>query len=899
MVATKFFVPRPRPRAVPRRRLIERLQRGLDAKLTLVSAPPGFGKTTLLAEWLAGVASTETPAVWVQLEPTDSQPAAFWTCAVTALQSARPGVGDRALAMLQAPNPGPSEPAIASLLNDLASSAGDVMLVLDDYHVIEDRAIHEGLAYLLDHAPRQLRLVIASRADPPLPLSPMRVRGELVEVRAADLRFSGEEAGAFLNGTMRLDLAEEQVAALESRTEGWAAALQLAGLSIQGRDDVSGFIADFAGDNRYIVDYLVEEALQQQPEDVRNFLLRTAILDRLGAGLCEAVTGMPDAGAILRYLEERNVFVVPLDERRQWFRYHHLFADVLRARLAIDLPGEEQDLHRRASAWFAAQGEAPLAIRHAFAANDFEAAAALVERVVMDMLRTRQEEPLRSWIARLPAALVRRRPVLAAGYAGALMHGAFFEAAEPWLRDAEAGLETAVHVSQRTDVEPERPVYVDEQQFREQPGMIALYRAGHAQASGDLSTTARYARLALELMAPEEPLRGGALALLGLAHWSAGDIEEARKTYLEGIAIVHDGGYVHDNSLVILTDLLVAQGRLREARDSYGRAIAAMDAQGSSAPRGAADLLVGLAEILREQGDLAAAAARLDDARELGDYAALPETRFRWFTAMAGVKRSEGGFDAALSLLDEAERLYTGSFSPDVRPISALRARTWIDQGKPGEASAWARGRGISATDEISYLREFEHLTLVRLLIARARNGEDKRPLDDAAGLLARLLTAAETGGRTNAVIQILALQALVAHAHGDPHSAMQPLRQALSLAEPEGFVRVFLDEGAPMTDLLQAIAIPPGERYAGRLLGFANTRATPEAAPKSEHETLSERELDVLRLLASDLSGPGIAGELVISLNTLRTHTKNVYGKLGVNSRRAAVRRAIELRLL
>jgi LuxR family transcriptional regulator, maltose regulon positive regulatory protein len=898
LLETKLYIPRPRRGLVPRPRLIERLDRGAAATLLLVSAPAGFGKTTLLAAWLAAGPASPTDnrsAAWLSLDRGDNDPGSFWAHVIAALRTAAPEVGARAVALLDAPRPAPIRDVLTTLLNDLGALKSDLVLVLDDYHVIDSREVQDGMAFLLDHLPAQVHLVIASRADPPVPLARLRARGELVEARAIDLRFTPDEAAAYLTEVMGLPLTAQDVSALEERTEGWIAALQLAALSMQGRDDVTAFIAGFAGDDRYIVDYLGEEVVQRQPEQVQTFLLQTSILARLNGSLCDAVTGQDGGGAMLEALERANLFLVPLDDRRRWYRYHHLFADVLHARLLDEQPDRVPELHRRASAWYARNGEQAAAIHHALAAEDFERAADLVELAMPAMRRERREATLRGWLEMLPDELFPARPVLSNGYVGALLATGAVEGVESRLRDAERWLEPTADTRAA-------PVVADEVEFRRLPGSIAVHRAGQAMVRGDTATTVTHARRALDLFQEGDHLgHGAAAALIGLASWASGDLAAAHDGYADCMASMHRAGHISDvlGCAITLADIRIVQGRLGEAMRTYEQAVQLAREQDGSVLRGTADMYVGMSAVHRERGDLEAATQDLLRSQALGEHIGLPQNRYRWRVAMARIREAEADLGGALDLLDEAEHLYVGDFSPNVRPVPAMRARVWAAQGRLGDAFGWARERGLSIADELSYLREFEHITLARALLARYGIERAQRSFDEVTPFLGRLLHAAEEGDRTGSVLEVLVLQALAHQLHGDIDTALRPLERALGLAEPEGYVRLFVDEGAPMTGLLRAAAkrgIAPG--YARRLLTTLGRTADRAPATPDLIEPLSARERDVLRLLATDLSGPEIARELVVSLSTVRTHTNRIFAKLGVNNRRAAVRRAAELDL-
>ena len=881
LVATKLYPPRLRPGLVARPRLADRLGGAAQARLTLLSAPAGFGKTTVLAEWLA---AADRRVAWLSLDERDRRPATFWSYVVTALRGVVPAAG-AALPLLQ--SRAPVETALTTVVNALSTAPGEVYLVLDDYHLVDGPELQPGMVFLLDHLPPQAHLVVSTRADPALPLARLRARGELVELRAADLRFTVEEVASYLTGTLGLALTVDQVKALEGRTEGWVAALQLAALSMQGRADPAGFIAGFAGDDRYIVDYLVDEVLARQPAEVRSFLLQTCVLDRLSGPLCDALTGRADGKPMLESLERRNLFVAPLDDRRRWYRYHHLFAEVLHTHLVDEQPELVPRLHRRASEWYERHGEPASAIRHALAAGDVERAAGLAELAIPELQRTRQEATIREWLAAIPEQVVRARPVLAVGFVGALMAGEEFDGVEERLRAAEAFL-----------ARPDDPamVVVDRAGFARLPATIEMYRAALALGRGDTRATIDHARLAVDRSDAEDHLvRAAASGLMGLARWRDGDLAAAYRSYADCSDGLRRAGHISDvlGCAITLADLATTQGRLAEAHRIYQDALRLADRGGGEVPRGAADMYVGLAQLAIERGDLPTARDQLRRAEALGESSWLPQNPYRWRVATAQLREAEGDLAGAIDLLDAAQRVYTGDYSPDVRPISAQRARVLVAAGRVDDAVRWAREHRLPVDDELSYLREFEHITLATVRLAEGA-------VDDAARLLDRLLAAAEAGGRTGNVIEILVLRALTHQTRGEGAPALAALARALDLAEPEGYVWTFLREGPPVASLLRRLANRRAGDYVRRLLraGTAGEPGSPAAAAGLV-EPLSERERDVLRLLASDLDGPDIARELRVSLNTLRTHTKHIYTKLGVNSRRAAIRRATELNLL
>jgi LuxR family maltose regulon positive regulatory protein len=943
LLQTKLYIPPLRPNLVSRPRLIERLDQGLqlDRKLTLVSAPAGFGKTTLVGEW---VASNEQPAAWLSLDKGDNDSTRLLTYLVAALQSITASIGEDVLAMLQSPQPPPTESILTALLNEITTVPDKLILVLDDYHVIDAQpvdasiSVDGALTFLLEHQPPQMHLVIATREDPNLPLARLRARGQLTELRVSDLRFSPSEAAEFLIQVMGLNLSTEEVTSLEARTEGWIAGLQLAALSMRGREDVPGFIRAFAGDNRYIVDYLVEEVLQRQPERVRSFLLQTSILDRLSGPLCDAVrfgvaetpnssertavTGQEDGKGMLETLERGNLFVVPLDDKRQWYRYHHLFADVLQAHLMGEQSNQVPALHLRASEWYQHNGSPADAIRHALAAEDFERAAGLVELAWPAMDWSFQSAAWLGWVKALPDELIRARPVLSVGYAWALLNDGELEAADARLRDAERWLDTTPDTGERQEAPPAEMVVVDEEQFVTLPVSIANARAYHAQALGDAPGSVKYARRAFDLLPEGDHLgRGRAAVLLGIAYWTSGDLEAAHRTLTDAMASFQMAGNIlfAISFTFILAEIRLAQGRLHEAISTYEQSLRLATEQGQSVLTGTADLYWGLSELHLELGDLETARQHLLRSEELGEQS--EAYQYRWCRAQARIKVAQGDLAGALDLLDEAERwLFFRTPLPDLRPSAAFKTRVLVALNRLAEAQGWVRERGLSVDDDLSYLREFEHVTLARVLIARYKSNQVERSIHEAMGLLQHLLQAAKEGGRTGSVIEILALQALAHHALGDIPSALASLARALTLAEPQGYVRIFVDEGPPMAallarmqvenDSLKADEVGRLREYIQRLLAAFGKRKELQPFDSAQDkpssislqpllDPLSKRELEVLRLLGTDLNGPEIARELMVSPNTMRTHTRNIYSKLGVHNRREAVRRAGELDLL
>ena len=790
--------------------------------------------------------------------------------------------------MLQSPQPPSIEAILTTLINEITESPAALVLVLDDYHLlIEAQPIHDALAFLLDHLPPPMHLVIATRADPPLAIARLRGRGQLTELRLTDLRFTTDEAAAFLNQVMGLGLSTEDIIALETRTEGWIAGLQMAAASMQGRKDIAGFIQALTGSDRYILDYLIEEVFQRQPDRVQTFLLQTAILDRLAAALCNAITNRDDGQSTLEMLERANLFIVPLDNERRWYRYHRLFADLLRSRLRRAHADLAPTLHRRASEWHEQNGLMAEAIDHALSAEDFARATALVEQVAEATLMRSEVTTFLSWVEALPDELVRVRPSLCVFHAWALfLSGRSLGEIESRLQD----------IDEDTDLVPSR---------------AAPMRAWIAIFQGQLPSAVELARQALEQL-PEDDVfwRSIAAWTLSLSSLADGDLRAGSQALDEVARMSQDAGNVMMavTALSHLAKLHIRQGQLHQAKAIYERALrSATDKQGRDLPI-AGEAMMGFGDLWREWNDLEAATRYLVEGIELTG---------RWsevgaldgYIGLARVRQAQGDVDGALEAIQTAEQLAIKSEFTELDDlmVALCRARLWIAQGNIEAAMRWVEERGLGrdvgaaelkeSDDLISYrMRKYEHLVLARLLIAQ------DRPADTLA-LLEPLLPRMERQERKDLVIEIQILRALAFQAQGDIGQALTTLERALSLAEPGGFVRVFVDEGPPMAPLLyQAAARGIAPEYAGKLLA-AFPDAEPAAKPRQPQvemiEPLSEREIEVLQLIAEGLSNREIAQKLFLSVNTVKVHTYNIYSKLSVHSRTQAVAQARALGIL
>jgi LuxR family transcriptional regulator, maltose regulon positive regulatory protein len=897
LLATKLHLPSLRPGFVPRARLLDRVTSGLAGPLTLVCAPAGFGKTALLADWAR---SGRRPVAWLSLDAADNDPARFWRHTVAAISRLRPAVGEQVTALLDPP-PRSYEAVVTALVNELAAGPDPVVLVLDDYHVIEAAPVHESIGLLLRHLPSQLRLVLASRSDPPLALARLRAGGQLAELRERDLRFTLQETAVLLRESMGLELPTDSEAALAARTEGWVAGLQLAGLSLRGHADPAGFVASFTGSHRHVLDFLTEEVLGQQPDHLVRFLLETSVLERVSGPLGDAVTGRTDSQRLLERVERANLFLVPLDEVRGWWRYHQLFADLLRGRLQQQQPQRVPQLHRAAAAWYEEHGLIDEAIRHAVATGDAAWAAGLVERNVQALLERGEGVTLQRWLAALPAEPVRSRPRLGLAQAVIALIGGRLDDGEALLTQAERAFDAAGP--------PDPPAGETPRGLANVPGMLAMLRAELAHRRGDAAGTVQLARHGLSVTHEDDRY------LRYLLRWNL-----AMGTLLEGRVGAADAAlgelaadpwaagrhrYFAVRARYMVAHLRRAQGRLGAALGSSQQAMElASEVAGRPAVMvGVAHL--GLAEVLRERGELDAALRHATEAVRLCRQLAYGQWLGTALAVLAWVREAQGDRTGALEAIGEAEQAVPSQ--PEVAdlifPVAVQRARLLLAHGEVALAARWAGERGLDADDQPGYAREREYLVLARVLLA-----EDAP--ERALGLLRRLHDLAVGQQRTGSLIEIRALQALALAAAGDQPGALDALTGALTLAAPEGYVRVFVDEGAPMAALLARVTpdvgVPPA--YLGRLraaFGRAGSHRAPPGGRAAAVVTrglvdpLTDRELEVLGLLATGTTNREIADDLVVTVETVKKHVSHILDKLGAANRTQAVARARALRLL
>ena len=865
LLQTKLYRPPLRPSLIPRPNLLQQLNQGLPRKLTLLSAPAGFGKTTLVSEWLAGC---ERPSAWLSLDENDGDLPRFLTYVIAALQRIFPGLGADVTAVLQASPPPPIETSLATLLNEIAGLADPFLLVLDDYHLVEAPAVDQALAFLLDHLPPQMHLVMTTREDPNLPLARLRARGQLTELRAADLRFSLDEAAAFLQQVMGVELSPENVAALEARTEGWAAGLQMAALSMQGQQDVTGFIQSFTGGHRFVLDYLVEEVLHQQPESVQRFLLQTAVLNQLTGSLCDAVTCGSSGQEILESLERANLFLVPLDNERRWYRFHHLFAELLRQRLQESATEDTiNTLHIRASEWYEANGLVLESFHHATAAHDVDRTLRLIQGEGLPLYFRGEAIPVRHWLESLSEAEFQARPELWVTYASVLtLTGRLHGNIEEILQAAETALQDKVDDDKTADL----------------LGQIAANRAMLGVVKNEVNTIVTQSQRALALLHPDNaPMRSTTTWTLGYAYQVQGKRAAAIEAYAETIAQSQKSGNIMNEiaATTCVGQIQETENQARQAAKTFRRILQLV---GDPPWPAACEACVGLARIHYQWNDLEGAERYGQQGLALARQLENVDTPAACGVLLARVKLAQGDGAAAFATLAEAEQFVRQKgFDHWLGEITAVRLQTFLRHGNLTAAAQLAETQDLPLSQARVKLAQGDPTAALAALEPVRQQAEAKEWADEQ--------------------LQVLVLQALAYQAAGESDKAMQLLGDALTLAAPGGLVRLFVDEGPPMAALLQeTVKRGMAPAFAQQVLeAFGETAVAPSPAAHPLPDPLSERELEVLKLLTTALTGPEIARELMISLNTLRTHTKNIYSKLGVNSRRTAVRRAADLNLM
>ena len=878
ILATKLYIPPPRPKVVLRPRLIERLNAGLHRKLTLISAPAGFGKTTLVSAWVANCAR---PVAWLSLDEGDNDPTRFLTYLVAALQTVAPHIGAGVLGALQAPQPPPVEPILTALLNEIATLPGSCALVLDDYHVIDAKAVDQALSFLIEHLPPQMHLIIATREDPQLPLARLRARDQLTELRVTDLRFTPAEAAGFLNQAMGLDLAADDVAALETHTEGWIAGLQLAAISLQGHQTPTRFIKSFTGSHHFVMDYLVEEVLQQQSESVQTFLLRTSILDRLCGPLCDAVLrSTPASGQeTLEYLERANLFIVPLDNERRWYRYHHLFADLLRQRLhqstAASTGDAVNELHTRASQWYEDNGLEIEAFHHAVAANDVERAEHLVDGEGIPLHLRGAVTAILDWLASLPTTVLNARPSLWWRYGSLLLVVGQTMGVEEKLDAAEA----ALHGTAADD------------KTRSLIGPIATARAVLALTRYDVETMLAQSRRALEHLPPDNrSLRATANWTLGVAYVLQGDRAAARQALTAAIALSQASGDIFTTLLATagLGQVQETENQLYPAVETYRRVLLLAGDQPLQIIN---EAHLGLARILYEWNDLEAAEQHAQQSLQLArQYDRVIDRFIISEVFLARLKLAQGDIVGAGAMLAQtAQSALQKNFVYRIPEVAAVQVVTLLRQGNLAAAA---------------HLAQVHNLPLSQ---ARVHLAQGDPAL--ALAVLGPLRQHVEAKGWADERLKVMVLQTIALYTQGEKSKAVQLLGEALELAEPGGFIRIFVDEGRLMAQLL-ADAVTRGmlPSYTGRLVaafdaekerraGVAPFRPHPPSQPL--FEPLSHRELEVLQLIAQGLSNQEISERLFLALDTVKGHNRKIFGKLQVQSRTEAVAHARELGLL
>jgi len=891
LLQTKLHIPASRAVTVARPVLQDRIEQVALPCFTLVSAPAGFGKTTLLSSW----ASTTTRSVaWVSLDEGDDDPVRFLSYLSAALQVVDPQVGEDARAALETPQPAAPDPLLTLILNDIAAYDGTLAVVLDDYHLIASDVVHRAVNQLIDRLPANAQLILSTRIDPPFSLARLRASGRMVELRTRDLRFSAEHTAAFLRDVMGLHLSSAQLERLDLRTEGWIAGLQMAALSMRGKQDIASFLEGFEGSNRYILDYLLEEVLEQQPAALREFLLKTSILRSMNGALCDHVTGHSGGEQTLRTLEEANLFLIPLDDARRWYRYHHLFADLLQLRLRAERPAELAPLHHAASVWYQEQGELTEAVRHALHGEDYDRAAGMLAANALEMTYHGAVSTLRSLVLELPHGLVQQHPRLSVALAWSAIFEGDLEQTERQLGAARQAIET-----------------LERQQAgaaRELEGQILPIEAYLAWLMRDVPGATRLSQQALDLLPEGDSLiRAWTLMVYGSMLRTEGEPGLAEPQLEASMRMCQrlDSIPMTLDSIWELTVLYNIQGKLRAIEKLCQQTLETVRGRGGMPGRRfpAVSYIHGrLALVYAEWNELTRA---LDHARQGVEAAqrwGMMDAIVQCNTILSKVLRQHGQFNAALDALSEASQAAHGISEWYVKMIEAQQALVLLDAGQAAAAFRWIDTCGLSAQDEVLFHREVEYRALAKLLVARAAQ-QREAPGKDVLALIDRLQVCCEKAGARFQLIDVLLSKAVALKLSGRPDKSLTALESSLELAGPECFIGTYLIQNPPVIAMLNELKScgHPSPQLAAILAAFEERLpATPSAVSQAALiEPLSERELDVLRYLNSSLTSSEIADELYVAVSTVRSHIKSIYQKLGVHRRIEAVERARELGLL
>jgi len=890
LLSTKLLVPINRAELVSRRRLLEALDQSLTHKVTIISAPAGFGKTTLVGEWIK---QRNIPTAWLSLDDNDNDPIRFLSYFIKAIQTININIGETILEILQSPQAQINEPLLITLVNEIALIIpGETIIVIDDYHLVETPQINEIIYFHIKHLPPSMHILIASRSDPSLPVALLRGRGELNELRQDDLRFTTGEAADFLNRIKGLQLTDNQVGALVTRTEGWISGLEMAASSIQGNESISAFIQSFTSSNRYIFDYLIEEILNRQPENIQEFLLGTSILGRLTGDLCNAVTNQTDSQTILDYLERTNLFILPLDKDRQWYRYHHLFADLLQKQLMQKRPEFIRELQKRASLWFDKEGFPEEAITHALATKDFEFAAHVLEQNILVMMgRGERLSLIEKFFGKLPEEFIRSRPALSIQRIWGMVFSGRLDEAEERFReiDGQPGVKN-----------------------KEISGHIALVRALIANIRGDMESAISLAHQADELLPTKDVVvRGMIPYILGNGYLETGKLNEAEQAYeqIRQFGIASNNLWTRTVAYHGLAQIKKLRGQLVEAKTLCEELLQIAAIRKAERYGFLCGIYFELGDVLREWNNLDSARKMVTEGLELSESWGIPTDLVSGYVTLARIYIAQADLDGAADAIKKAKKASEmgNIFRVIQTKLDICQVQIWLQQGNLSDASRWAdeieaKLKDFDQENEFDFVSEMEFIVLARVWLATSTMGRDKFYLDKSKHLLTRLASFAQKSQRFYRLIEILAIQSIVFDHLGDENKVFEVLEKSISLAQPERCMRLFLDEGRPMQSILyRALKKGIGLPYTKTLLGAIEVqmRELPGSTSSALPEPLSNREMEVLMLLPTKMTAVEMADNLIVAKSTVDTHIKHIYSKLGVNRRMEAIQRAKELGLL